>query len=612
MKSTFKKLLVCLLILTLVFSILPVSALASERSGKVQLTPSDKIWKEIESLKAKRGIADSDSAKISDYAAILDEVADLVMSSKEYRKGSIERNADAVAWYTEDGVYNFYSASLEMEVQRWSKEDPDQGAVLTTIPGFEEGSMSDPLADSEELTATTTTSGKNIRVFQPFRGFSGGNIYDIYDDYDLDTLCNEAAKKTGGTFKRFNGTEATITRIANAIENSAVVYLDSHGYCGADFTGSVRSYLCLKTGSGITSTDYAQKHAFLSGSTYYVDGTAITNHMTNKAPNNLVHLGCCSGMKKNTLCKPLQNKGVGVVLGFDNRVSSWYETYCFKVLMEKLTDEDDTRTVSEAVAEFKSSEPYEELDGQKVYLIVVSAEDTWTTGKQTVNTPWSLLPSSLKLSLTNPGDVQEGCMSDPFKGTATSNYDIKKVKATLYAVRDDQELEIATDTTTYSYGKTYKLQNKQLGKFLRDEINKLSCSEYWRFKVKVTVTDSSGKSVTKSVIFSVIERSHIEVSIRSRFEVPVGHLGSVSGQVSSNYDVTRIRVEIKNCATGKQIGAFNVSPSGRLVDLNDWIGGQVRSIINNQSAGTYYMWIKAWNSLDSTATTESYIVLIKQ
>jgi hypothetical protein len=79
------------------------------------------------------------------------------------------------------------------------------------------------------------------------------------------------------------------------------VIFDSHGITdysnGEDYVSRANSsYLCLKTSTGITSTDMkavsgtygTYYHAFNGGnSTYCVNGTAISNHMTKAAPGTI-------------------------------------------------------------------------------------------------------------------------------------------------------------------------------------------------------------------------------------------------------------------------------------------------------------------------------------
>ncbi len=172
---------------------------------------------------------------------------------------------------------------------------------------------------------------KDVVLIEPFYGT------DSSFTKQYQTEASSIAKATGGTYTLYKTSAATIDAVADGIENAAVVIFDSHGdtdymasYYSEDYVSKANtSYLLLATGTGLTSADKSRatgefntyNHAYSSSGYYYVDGTAITNHMEKSAPNNLVWMAICLGMATDGLEKPFRDHGVGVVYGYSQSVT---------------------------------------------------------------------------------------------------------------------------------------------------------------------------------------------------------------------------------------------------------------------------------------------------
>ena len=174
----------------------------------------------------------------------------------------------------------------------------------------------------------TGPDSKNVALIEPYYGL------DSSFTTQYQTECSSIAAATGGTYTLYKTTNATVDNVAAALQNSAVVVFDSHGdtdyvnpYDDEDFvSGATTSYLCLQSGTGLTSDDYAGDHALYGGPAgqmkyYLVDGTAITNHLTGEMPNTLVWMAICLGMATDGMEKPFMEHGAGVVYGYSQSVT---------------------------------------------------------------------------------------------------------------------------------------------------------------------------------------------------------------------------------------------------------------------------------------------------
>ena len=323
-----KKMISVLLLLAMILSLFPVTVSAAkieqpvEISAKAMAIINEDVWSVIDdyeedNIVAKRG----GKASIKDYAAISYEIEELVKKTDTYVEGSIVRNGEFFTWETTEGIVCGYSPELRY---RESKVDRDaiKGGKNVSVTSF--------------ATKGGTPSGKNVYLISPYYNDSYSADSSFTNQYKNEG--KSIASATGGTFTQYGYTQATVTNVAKAIQSGAVVLFDSHGITdyssGDDYVSRANSsYLCLNTGTGITSTDMkavsgtygTYYHAFNGGSsTYCVDGTAITNHMSSNAPNSIVWMAICQGMKRGgqgTTGYALLRAGAAAVYGYSQNVS---------------------------------------------------------------------------------------------------------------------------------------------------------------------------------------------------------------------------------------------------------------------------------------------------
>ncbi|MCQ2419300.1 MAG: S-layer homology domain-containing protein, partial [Clostridia bacterium] len=392
-----KRLLAMLLVLVMALGLLPTAALAAK------CDTAEDLWQQLKQLedskiRPKRG----EKVTEDDFAAIIDDVVKVVEASSAYRKGTLVRHGDFLFWETKDGEVCGYSPRIrERQVNRTVSADADLTGGVETISYATRGNNPD---------------AKDVVVIEPFYGTDSSFTKQYQNEG------KSIAAATGGTYTLYKTSSATIDVIADALESSAVVIFDSHGdtdYAGwgEDYTSQANtSYLLIATGTGVTSADKAKAtgefgtyyHAFSSYGDYYVDGTAITNHMEKKAPNNLVWMAICLGMATDGLEKPLREQGVGVVYGYSQSVTFDgdydYEQTCWTQLK-------NGATVADAISAMKSKHgSWDPGMGCKNYStaiknyaafpIVVSNQDVYpghgnVDNYQTVNSDWTLFGSSV-------------------------------------------------------------------------------------------------------------------------------------------------------------------------------------------------------------------------
>ncbi len=412
MKKISLKLLAMLLVAAMLCSMFPVVSFAAEEdpanqeiSKKAEAIIEADIWSKIDQFEDDNIIETKDApVSVEDYAELSDEIESLVKQSETYVEGTVVRNGDFFTWETSEGIVCGYSPELRYRTRNLSETGNDN----TTVENF--GTKAAP-------------SDKDVFLIAPYYG---------YDSSFTNQYKNEAssiASATGGKYTLYEGTNATITNIANAMQNGGVVIFDSHGITdyqnGDDYVSRANSsYLCLKSSTGITSSDMAAVsgtygtyyHAFNGGSAYCVDGTAIKNHMSKAAPGTILWMAICLGMATNGLCTPMRNAGVEVVYGYSQSVSFTgdykYETYFWN----KMKSGSDVKT---AISYMKSAsgsnwDPayanYSLSQAKSYYVafpIVVSDQDSYPgQGKvdavQTVYSTYKLIDNSGSTTPTTP------------------------------------------------------------------------------------------------------------------------------------------------------------------------------------------------------------------
>ena len=273
------------------------------------------IWVQIEQYENKRlseqGIASADAAE-TDFAAMTDGVQRIVENWSGYVPGSLSRNGDFLIWDGVDGTGYGYAPRFRKILRSASFSDAN--------PADGEGVETESYA-----VRGGSPSSSDVTLFGPYYGL---------DSSFTDQYKNEAksiAQATGGTYTCYQKYDVNIKVIAEALEDSGVVIFDSHGSTdyssGNDYTSRANtSYLCINSGDYVTAEDMATvsgpygtyKHALnAGGGSYFIDGTAIANHMDSTAPNNFLWMAICLGMATDGMYAALREKGVEVVYRFD-------------------------------------------------------------------------------------------------------------------------------------------------------------------------------------------------------------------------------------------------------------------------------------------------------
>ena len=320
----FKKLLAPLLLAALLLIMLPPSR-AAECPEEPDYTCADQIFDRIYGrLQTRKAPADAQTRA--------DAVERLLADAEGVVAGSVRRVENDLTWMTEGGVACRFSAYLY---------------------SLSSQSVSEPVPDAP---AKKAAGARDVCLIAPYYGldssFEGrGGTYDTWGGI--------LARFTGGSYERCERTDATIDRLADAVESCGVVLIDSHGEMDPDRT---TSYICLQTKEGITEQDYAPdpvtgiSHAYYSGrgsgsvNFYEVDGTAISNHMDRDASCGLFWGGNCYGTATDGLCGPLLARGLETFYGYTRDVTFGGDRCWINTFMEELTD---GRTVAEAAAEMK-------------------------------------------------------------------------------------------------------------------------------------------------------------------------------------------------------------------------------------------------------------------
>ncbi len=390
----WSKLLAALLAAILSLTMFPVLSLAADGQTPQEISPESydaldrDVWARIEALEQKEV---QKSTKAADYAALLDKLERIIKTSSTYVSGSLKRNGDSLTWMTDTGVACRYSPRLRAKAA--GMQAP---AKTKALPA--------------DYTNTTTSDG--VTLIGPFYG-----VDDSFTDAYADQA--QALAKTYNTQPAIlSGAEADIDAVAQAIQTSAIVLIDSHG--DADFDEedqATASYLCLTTANGLTYDDYQSGEVFYSSSEsgeeiLYVTGDTIARHMTANAPTNMVWMGMCFSMSTNTIEQPLRSKGVEVCYGYSQDVTFGGDRCFLQAFWQQIRSGGN---VTQAVEKMKQtygcwdaspeicraydwSDPVYTLDqalqGRWAFPIVTSSQDAYpgvgtVDGYQTVASTWN-------------------------------------------------------------------------------------------------------------------------------------------------------------------------------------------------------------------------------
>lgn len=347
MKKCRKHLLCLLLVVAVLCTMLPAS-MASAHPAAPDYALADEIFEGLYNTLSQRKALLSDSFR-ADLAARYLDTAEGVL------QGSVYRTGDALFWQTQDGVTCHYSPHL-YELMTGSAERP-ASAVADDLPEADDWSML-----TMSARKSTSNEARDVYLIAPYYGlddnFLGeGGTYDRW--------AGTIARFTGGKAYCLTQDSVTVDSLARALENSALVLIDSHGNTDTGVDRGHTSYICIQSGAGLTSADYAYdsaigaSHACYGGtanggriSYFEIDGTVIARHMTKSAPNNMVWNGACYGMANSGFCGPLRSKGVSVVYGYSQAVSFGGDLCWMDTAMDALIN---GKTVAQAVDAARST-----------------------------------------------------------------------------------------------------------------------------------------------------------------------------------------------------------------------------------------------------------------
>ncbi len=394
-----KHILSMILMLCIVISLFPTVAFAEENE-KTTIEEANFQKVQAEENKTLRVFTDEDyaaveavwdrirtrkeelSEKKSTLKQTIAAVAEIVENSENYAEGSLVYHEDCFTWKTVEGIACLYP---------YEEEECDRGE-----------SVGDPIVPPEgnyehiSYAKKGAPAGQDVYLIGPYYGVES-NFTDHYK-----TVAKSVASASGGSYTLYSYTNATIDNVAKAFSNGSIVLVDSHGTYYT-LNNKTRSYLRLKTGTGITSYDYDNDYAYYVDSSYIVTGEAITAHMTKDAPNSFIWYGICSGMRFDNMCLPVIERGVESCLGYSRTVSFeydrlWLSSFCNALISGK--------TVAQAAAAMKSevgkwdrcqesaTDTFDEaISNAKAFPIIVSAEDDYPNdvqGLQTVYSSWKL------------------------------------------------------------------------------------------------------------------------------------------------------------------------------------------------------------------------------
>ncbi len=379
-----KRFLALLLAITLVLSIFPAvhAQTAQDDSPRTytaeDYAPINALFDELVEIEDARPVRNGGALSESTVQALIEKIE----SSDLYVEGTLQRDAYALTWKTTSGIACYHSLVEEENDRGESEGEP----IVPPESGYEHISYA----------KRGQPNGVDVYLVGPYYGYDS-NFTDHYK-----TVAESIASVTGGSYTLYSGSNATIDNVAKAISNGAIVLVDSHGTYG-----SSKSYLRLKSGTGLTDADYngnAYYDADTShGEAWMVTGNAIANHMTKNAPNSFVWLGICSGMRYNTMHKPLMNKGVEATFGYSRTISFHFDRNWLSAFIKSINA---GNTVATAAAAMKKSVGYwdrcdessydtktEAINAGKAFPIFVSAEDSYPSdlqNYQTVKSTWKL------------------------------------------------------------------------------------------------------------------------------------------------------------------------------------------------------------------------------
>ena len=354
------KLLCAVLSLMLVLSVSFAPALAETIGDAIEeqtlFTQLDKAWAELDVVQE-----DLVNSK-ANAETVVKAIYDAAFECELIDEGSINEYREGIGFtFTVSGLACIYDYRVRVQSDK-GYATPNEAVVeaIRTMP-----------------------SDEDILLIGPYYGIDGSFTNQYKNE------ANSLAGYTGGNVTLLQSSGATATAIVNNYLGKSVVIYDSHGTAGY---GS--SYLCLTTGTGITSEDLTNQWACsLGGGDYGIDGRYIQNHVNGDLGDCGVWMAICEGMKKSgngVTGTALLQAGAGFVYGYSQSVTFAGDYKYEKTFWERMRQGD---TVAQAFKVMTDTHGVYDPYGD-AYPIVMSATDAFPSNPdshQTVTSDWKLI-----------------------------------------------------------------------------------------------------------------------------------------------------------------------------------------------------------------------------
>ena len=354
------KLLCAVLSLMLVLSVSFAPALAETIGDAIEeqtlFTQLDKAWAELDVVQE-----DLVNSK-ADAETVVKAIYDAAFECEFIDEGSINEYREGIGFtFTVSGLACIYDYRVRVQSDK-GYATPNEAVVeaIRTMP-----------------------SDEDILLIGPYYGIDSSFTNQYRNE------ANSIAGYTGGNVTLLQSSQATATAIVNNYLGKSVVIYDSHGTAGY---GS--SYLCLTTGTGITSEDLTNQWACsLGGGDYGIDGRYIQNHVNGDLGDCGVWMAICEGMMKSgngVTGTALLQAGAGFVYGYSQSVTFVGDYKYEKTFWERMRQGD---TVAQAFKTMTDTHGVYDPYGD-AYPIVMSATDAFPSNpdsQQTVTSDWKLI-----------------------------------------------------------------------------------------------------------------------------------------------------------------------------------------------------------------------------
>ncbi|MBQ1583547.1 MAG: hypothetical protein II078_00635, partial [Muribaculaceae bacterium] len=424
---------------------------------------------------------------------------------------------------------------------------------------------------------------------------------------------------TGGQGIRYSMTNVNVNTVASTMEQCGLVIFDSHGttdYSGSsgDYTSRANSsYLCINSTSGLTSTDTATKtgsygsysDAVVSGSSAFINGTAIANHMSGNAPHSMLYMGICLGMSTDKMFSGLRAKDVNTVYGYSQSVSFTGELKSIQSIMAYIQDDMQAGAAIEQSQTdlgcqwdpaYSSYSESSAKSNKVAFPVVVSDEDTYlghgnVDCVQTAHSEWHLFGAQYTVTATS-NNTSWGTVSvngttitaTPKTGYYAAGYTVTSGTATVVQNGNTFSVTPTSDCTVRinfaaktAATVTYLANGTQVGTasgYVGDEITlRTTAADYdgWTFKgwVENTVAETTTKPTfyNPGAAYTISNASTTLHALYTRFEEGSGVVYELTDGLESGGKYILVDQSSISDTTGKAVGNTAVSNSQYLTPV---------------------------------------------